>query len=59
MRTGRLIVLVALAAALVAAGCGSGDGTVNRRFLLIGLDGAEWSVVEPLIEQGRDRKSVV
>ncbi len=53
MRPGRLIALVALAAVLVASGCGSGDGTVDRRFLLIGLDGAEWSVVEPLIEQGR------
>jgi len=49
----RLIVLVALAAALLGSGCGSGNGTVNRRFLLIGLDGAEWSVIEPLIEQGR------
>ncbi len=44
---------VALAALLLAAGCGTGDGTVERRFLLVGLDGAEWSLVEPLIEQGR------
>lgn len=53
MRPGKLIALVALAAILLASGCGSGDGTVDRRFLLIGLDGAEWSIVDPLIEQGR------
>ncbi len=34
-------------------GCGADDGIVDRRLLLIGLDGAEWSVVGPLVEQGR------
>ncbi len=37
----------------LVTGCGSKGGGVERRFLLVGLDGLEWSAVEPLLEQGR------
>ncbi|MBD3367359.1 MAG: hypothetical protein GF405_04160 [Candidatus Eisenbacteria bacterium] len=54
----RLIVL--LAAVLVVAGCGGGEGDAERTetasldspILLLGIDGAEWSVLEPLLEAG-------
>jgi len=47
--------IVLIAAALLAsafAGCG-GRGRVERRLLLVGIDGAEWSVLAPLLEQGK------
>ncbi len=34
-------------------GCGSRGEVVERRFLLVGLDGLEWSAVEPLLEEGK------
>ncbi|MCK4511718.1 alkaline phosphatase family protein [bacterium] len=46
------LVVVALLLCLVA-GCGNRGDVVERRFLLVGLDGLEWSAVEPLLEEGR------
>jgi hypothetical protein len=45
-----LVAVVFLALALV--GCG-GRGRVERRLLVVGIDGAEWSVVTPLLERGK------
>jgi predicted AlkP superfamily phosphohydrolase/phosphomutase len=44
--------LAVVAVFLPIGGCGGG-GRVERRLLLVGIDGAEWSVIEPLIEEGR------
>lgn len=49
-----LAALLAVAAAIaVLAGCGGRGGSSDRRILLVGIDGAEWSVARPLIEDGR------
>lgn len=32
---------------------GAGSAPVSRRVLLIGLDGADWEIIDPLMEQGR------
>jgi len=49
----RVIFILLLTALLVGSGCSAGGGTAERKLLLIGLDGAEWSVIGPLFEQGR------
>ncbi len=46
------LVTVILLLCLVA-GCRSRGDVVERRFVLVGLDGLEWSAVEPLLEEGR------
>ena len=48
----RACAMALLAALLLAGGCGSVEPTA-RRLLLVGIDGAEWSVIEPLLEDGR------
>jgi predicted AlkP superfamily phosphohydrolase/phosphomutase len=51
----RRVIITLIAAALLAcavAGCG-GRGRVDRRLLVVGIDGAEWSVLAPLLEQGK------
>jgi predicted AlkP superfamily phosphohydrolase/phosphomutase len=45
----RFLLLLCLVAGILAAGCGSRD---DRRVLVIGLDGATFSVLDPLIREG-------
>ncbi len=53
LRPVTLVALVMAIAVLVAGqGCGQ-SGRVGRRLLLVGIDGAEWSVIEPMIAEGR------
>ena len=48
-RVGALAVVVLLS---LLAACAR-EGRVERRLLVVGIDGAEWDVVEPLVERGR------
>jgi len=43
---------IAAVAAALLAGCGRGPSE-GRRILLVGIDGAEWNVARPLIDEGR------
>lgn len=50
----RLSLLISLLAGAILA-CDAQEATVARspRWIVIGIDGAEWSVIEALWEQGR------
>ena len=50
-----LLVLLPLVLILATALCAAADAAPGekRRILLIGLDGADWQIIDPLIEQGR------
>ncbi len=43
--------LLALAAVALLGGCGSREAP--RKVMLIGLDGLDWRIIDPLMEQGR------
>ncbi len=44
---------LAIAVALwLSAGCGGG-GAPERRFLLVGIDAADWSIIDPLLAEGK------
>lgn len=45
-----LVVVCAAIAVLVAGGCGS---TPETKIVIIGIDGVDWNVADPLIEEGR------
>lgn len=49
------IVAAVAAAAFLASGLvGCGDrGRIDRRLLVVGIDGAEWGVMTPLLDQGK------
>lgn len=49
----RALVAPAAAAALLAAACGGKPAFAGPPVLVIGVDGLEWSVLEPLIASGR------
>ncbi|HYW68301.1 MAG TPA: alkaline phosphatase family protein, partial [bacterium] len=44
--------LLAVALAAAAAGCGGGAGPVDR-ILMVGIDSADWDVIEPLMAEGK------
>jgi predicted AlkP superfamily phosphohydrolase/phosphomutase len=50
----RVLVGAALAAValLVVAGCAR-EGLVKRRLLVVGIDAADWGIIEPLMAQGK------
>lgn len=45
--SGRLVVVLGLVVLMTAGGTGAGD------VLVVGLDGADWSVIRPMVEDGR------
>ncbi len=52
----RSILLAALCALPLLAGCGGGDDAVDagpRELLIIGIDSADWSLLGPMIDEGR------
>ena len=54
-RAARILFLVAgvcVAAFLGSAGCGVGSPPTDR-ILFVGIDSADWNVIDPLIEQGK------
>ena len=59
MRTARTILSIAVIAGLAAGGfclssCSRGTrGPVDRKVMIIGVDGLEWDVMGPLIETGK------
>ncbi len=58
MRVGTGILAILLAIGWSLAGCGEGSErgegrTGPRRLLVIGIDSADWNLLEPMIEQGR------
>ncbi|MBD3367360.1 MAG: hypothetical protein GF405_04165 [Candidatus Eisenbacteria bacterium] len=53
-RTLRLVLLVVLLSGLLVTSCGREEtGGVSRRVMIVGIDGLEWDVMAPLLEQGR------
>ena len=44
-------VLLAAAAPLVLNGCGGAD--IERKIVIIGIDGMDWSLADPLMEEGK------
>ncbi len=46
------ILLVVLLAAVIG-GCGGARSSPDRRLLVVGIDSADWKVIDPLLEQGR------
>ena len=49
------VALAATSAALlvvVAAGCGGGGAEPVGRILMVGIDSADWDVIEPLMAEG-------
>jgi predicted AlkP superfamily phosphohydrolase/phosphomutase len=45
--------LVAAALAALAVGCGGGGAGPVDRILMVGIDSADWDVIDPLIEEGK------
>jgi predicted AlkP superfamily phosphohydrolase/phosphomutase len=45
------VLVVLLSAAL--GGCGGPEVPTDRRLLVVGIDSADWKVIDPLLEQGR------
>ncbi len=50
-RTAIALIIASLVAS-VFTGCG-GRARIERRLLVVGIDGAEWSVLTPLLDQGK------
>jgi predicted AlkP superfamily phosphohydrolase/phosphomutase len=44
------LIVVAAVAAVVAGGCG---GAPDRKVVIIGVDGMDWNLVDPLLEEGK------
>ncbi|MBD3349243.1 MAG: hypothetical protein GF400_08635 [Candidatus Eisenbacteria bacterium] len=49
---GSTLLLFLSAALALSFGC-AGENDVDRKLLVVGIDGAEWSVIEPLMAEGR------
>ena len=48
------LIVTSVCVLLVAGGCGGeGGGGVEGRILLVGIDSADWNVIDPLLAEGR------
>ena len=56
-RTGRLLVLLCLVTlAGLVTGCGGSDAPADAesaKLLIVGIDSADWSLLRPMVDQGR------
>lgn len=52
LASGRVLLASTLAASLLLAGCGPGGREVETRAVVIGIDGADWKLIDALAAQG-------
>jgi len=48
-----LVAALAALAFVVFGGCGTGSGDTVSKVVVLGIDGLDWQLIDPLIEQGR------